>query len=229
MELLKSNPIIDKKYQPLPEHGVTEYFNRAMAFAHTNYNDQLEKVAKTQFRRLSPTSFFEEYVWSVCCIGESPHSASKLFTRVVKELSPFYHSFWDINSFPQEDIKVQLSLVLPDKSKHEAIYRCASILNRGIKLYGWDFYKDNLLDTPEKLSVLPFIGIAGAHQLSRNIGMNVEVISHSRLYDLAARWNFTDTIEMCKSIQKLVPMQLRVIELILWYAVSTFETNVSTA
>lgn len=224
MELLKSNPIIDERYKPSVENGYIEYFNRAMVFAQTNYQDQLDKFAKMQFRKLSPTIFFDEYVWSVCCIGEQPKDVSGIFSLFSKELTPFYHSFWDLNSFPRE--KFISENISPYEIKYDAIYRCASIVNRGIKLFGWDHYKDNFLDTPEKLSALPHIGIAGANQLTRNIGLEAEVISHSRLYDLAMRWEFDDTISLCKAIQKFIPMQLKVIELILWYTVTTFENNI---
>jgi hypothetical protein len=224
MELLKSNPVIDKKYKPAPNLDYQEYFNRAMVFAQTNYQEQLDKVAKTQFRKLSPTSFFEEYVWCVCCVGEEPQTVSEYFPALTQRLTPFYHSFWDLNNFPkQEEIKERVLEVFPNHDKFHAIINCASIINKGIKLYGWDFYRDNFLNKPEKLVALPMMGIVSSRQLARNVGASAKTISSSRLYNLASHWGFVSVDEMCKTIQKHVPMQIKVIELILWYAATTFE------
>lgn len=58
MELLKSNIIIDEKYKPTLDMGYLDFFNRAFAFAQTNYQEQLDRVAKMHFSRITPTAFF---------------------------------------------------------------------------------------------------------------------------------------------------------------------------
>lgn len=75
MELLKSNPIIDEGYKPSRNLKYIDYFNRAISFAQTNYTDQLKRVYNTSFQSMTPTFFFEEYVW--CLIGgqDDPYSA----------------------------------------------------------------------------------------------------------------------------------------------------------
>jgi hypothetical protein len=222
MELLKTNLIIDQKYKPTLELSYLDYFNRAMVFAQTNYQDNLEKVSKTQFPKLSPTRFFEEYVWSVCCLHSTIEESSELFLKLSKKLEPYYHSFWDLNSFPKSDeLKNTLLAIVDNNQKVDAIINTASIINKGIKLYGWEFYRDNFLNTSIKLTALPMLGIVSTRRLSRNIG-SCEVVGNIRLHKLATHWNFEDSISLCEAIQKHVPMQLKIIELILWYTVTTF-------
>lgn len=227
MELLKSNPVIDPKYKPSMEMGYMDYFNRAIAFAQTNYQDQLAKLSRTHFIKLSPTNFFEEYAWSVSCVNENLHEVSRFFPELSKRLSPFYTCFWDLNNFPNiEEIKPQLISLNNSEKKTEALITCADIINRGIKLFGWDNYKDNFLSTPEKLCVLPVIGMSGAKQLCRNIGISSEVLSTAKLHQLAVHWGFEDSKLLCAAIQQHVNMQLKVIELVMWYASATFETTI---
>lgn len=224
MELLKTNLIIDQKYKPSLDLSYIDYFNRAMVFAQTNYQDNIDKVSKTHFHKLSPTRFFEEYVWSICCVHSDPMSASKLFPPLSKELKLYYNSFWDLNAFPKsEELIIKLSKLIDNDKKLHAIIDTALVVNKGIKLYGWEFYRNNFLNTPIKLTAMPMLDLIEATHLSRNIGSSSEVIRNMRIHKLAVHWRFENTKELCESIQKSVPMQLKIIDLILHYAVSTFE------
>jgi hypothetical protein len=224
MELLKSNLIIDERYKPSLKLSYIDYFNRAMAFAQTNYQDNIEKVSRTQFNKLSPTRFFEEYVWSICCIHSTQELSSKLYPLLSKELKLYYNSFWDLNSFPKsEELSNKLLEITKDTIKANAINNTAAIVNKAIKLYGWEFYRDNFLNTPIKLTALPMLGVVEARHLARNIGSSSDIINNIRLHKLAVHWNFAGTKELCEEIQKCVPMQLKIIELILLYAASAFK------
>jgi hypothetical protein len=230
MELLKSNPIIDPRYKPSLDMPYMDYFTRAMAFAQTNYQDRLTKIANTHFRKLSPTSFLEEYAWCVMCTEDRYREASELFPALTNQLTGFYHSFWDLNNFPkEEDVKEKVMGVIHNEKKFKSIYNTAFIMNQGIKLFGWDRYKDNFLNSPDKLCVLPMIQMRGAQVLSRNVGISSDIISSARLHPTAVRLGFQDSRSLCLAIQKNVQMQLKVIEVILWYAVETFESNISEA
>src|SRR5258708_10242687 len=152
IEILKTRPIIDENYKPSLKMDYQEYFNRAMLFAQTNYQENLTKLANIHFRKISPTVFFEEYAWCVCSAGLTAKSASKFFPKLLKELIPFYRSFWDLNNFhKQEEITENILSIIHNEQKCQAIYRGAHIINQGIKLYGWDRYRDNFLSTVSKL------------------------------------------------------------------------------
>jgi hypothetical protein len=231
MEFLNSNPIIYPHYTPSLEMTYMDYFNRALVFAQDNYQDRINKISNTHFNKVSPTSFFEEYAW--CIFGKDTDSkwASKHFSKLSDSLTPYYHSFWDLNNFPKSaEIVEKIYRDLFDNKnvpveKVDSLIQCASIINRGIKLFGWDRYKDNFLNTPEKLCVLPMLGITGAKQLSRNVGASSEIISTARCHELAVHWGFDDSRSLCTAIQKYIPMQLKIIELILWYSATTFPSN----
>jgi hypothetical protein len=226
MELLKSKVIIDEKYKPSLNNEYIDYFNRALVFAQTNYQEQLDKIAKAHFRRIAPTAFFEEYVWCLSCVDTKPEIVSLFFPELSKSLAPFYNSFWDLNNFPQADsLKERIVSMNHNEKKFDQLYQCANVINRGIKLFGWDEYKNNFLSSPERLCVLPGIGIVGARHLARNTGISGEVISSAQLQRLAVHWGFEDCSSLCAAIQRNVALQPKVIEMVLWYAAHTFETK----
>lgn len=225
MELLKANPIIDDQYKPALDQTYLEYFKRAMVFAQTNYSEQIKKVQKTRFRVLSATNFFEEYAWTICCQQDTLLNVSNKFMHLSKHLAPFYNSFWDLNSFPKLEAVREGILKFENEQTLQALFSCADTVNRGIKLFGWDHYKENFLNTPEKLCVLPMLGISGANKLARNVGLNSNVVNDGRLYPLVKQWGFSDTKELCNTIYNYVPMEPRIIELILWYSVVSFDHN----
>lgn len=227
MELLKSKIIIDSNYVPSLKMGYIDYFMRAMAFAQTNYQDQLDKISKAHFHKLSPSNFFEEYVWVLSCVENDPEEVSKFFPALSKQLTPFFQGFWDLNSFPKlESVKDNIISINHDDQKTQALFNCATIIHRGIKLFSWDKYKKNFLNNYEKLSILPMIGIQGARQLSRNTGTSSEIINTAKIQKLANHWGFSDCQSLCMDIRKNINLQPRIIEMILWYTVHTFGANI---
>ena len=227
MEILKDDPIIDQNYKPHLKMTYMEYFNRAMLFAQTNYAEQLSKLANTHFRKITPTVFFEEYTWCVCTVGMSAKTVSKFFPKVITNLAPYYKSFWDTHNFPIKEIMDnQLHPIIRNRTKIDALWNGARIINNGIRLFGWDKYRDHYLSDVEKLKALPLIGSVNSFQLARNIGLLNAVIGDTHLNRMTARWGFVDAEEMCKIISNHVVLQPKVIGLILWYAGSTFGTNI---
>jgi hypothetical protein len=219
MELLKSKVLIQKDYKPSLDLDYMEFFNRAMVFSQTNYKEELEKTRKLNFRKLAPTTFYEEYVWNVCILKQDTRVVSEYFPLLIEQLSPYFKSLWDLNSLPQlDDLKSRVLLINNEPAKIEAIHNCANIINRGIKLFGWEKYRSNFLNTPEKLSVLPMLGIVGGKNLFASITIYNDVVGYPRLHNLAEHWGFADTKALCEAIAKRIALPLRIIELILWYA-----------
>jgi hypothetical protein len=228
MEILKPDPVIDDNYKPSMDMSYQDYFNRAMVFAQTNYNDQLAKLANTHFKKMAPTAFFEEYVWCVCNAGLGSKTVSKYFPTLVKELQPYRASFWDLTSFPtSEAMLVKLMPLVHNQAKCQAVQQGAYIVHNGIRLFGWDNYRDNFLSSTKKLQALPMIGPLNSIQLGRNIGFIQSIGGGAHLVRMASRWGFDSPEALCKEIAKHVVLQPRVIGLILWYAGSTFGTNIT--
>lgn len=205
-----------------------DYFSRAMLFAQTNYQEQLSKLANTQFSKLTPTNFFEEYAWSVCSVGLNAKTVSKYFIQLIPNLQPYYKSFWDLNNFP--DKQHMESLVLPlihNQRKCDALWKGAKIINNGIKLFAWDKYRDHYLNEIHKLKTLPLIGPLNSITLARNIGIASPVVGDiHHLTRMAARWGFDNVDIMCRTISNTFVIQPKVIGLILWYSAATFGTNI---
>lgn len=221
MELLKNNPIIDLKYKPSLGLTYLEYFNRAMVFAQTNYQYQLDKLSRTQLSKLSPTQFIEEYIWIICCDQNSLKVAADLFYTISSELNEHYYSFWETNNFSKINITSDKLANQIGDVKFKAIVETISIINKAIKLFGWEYYRKNFLNIPSKLLAFPIVSERNSELLSLSIGASSQVSSF-RLHHLAEHWHFSNTKELCSAIQKYIPMQPKIIELILWYAHLTF-------
>lgn len=204
-----------------------DYFNRAMVFAQTNYQENLSKLSKLNFRNLTPSNFFEEYAWCVCTTGMSAKTVSKYFQKLIPNLQPYFKSFWDYNSFPEKSQMEKLVLpVVHNQQKCDALWSGAKIINNGVKLFTWDKYRDHYLNDAHKLQAFPSIGSINSNTLSRNIGLVNVVIGDTHLNRMAARWGFENADVMCKTISNSIVLQPRVIGLILWYSAATFGTNI---
>lgn len=220
----KENLIIDKNYIPSTELNYMDYFNRAMAFAQTNYHSHLMKLIKVSFRKMIPTAFFEEYTAIILQYNSGFFFEKEKFNSLSESLAPLYRGCYDNNSFPKkEDVIDNIAQSINSQEIAESLYKCANILSRGIKLFGWDNYKHRYLGSVEKLTVLPEINLIKAKKLARNIGLYCHTIDDDRVEKLAKHWGFSCSESLCKEISKHVPMQLKIIELILWYGAVHFD------
>jgi len=223
MELLKSNLIITENYRPTLDISYMEYFNRALVFFQDNYQDIADRVTKNKFFKITPVFFFEEYIWNIILLGSSYTEATDTYSSIKDNLWLFSSSFRDINYFPTYDVVVNnFQILAPDKIK--AINRCAYIINQGIKLFGWETYKDNYLNNIDKLCMLPMIASVEAEKLGQNIGIK-ELSYPPILALLSEKLGFVSPNFLYVEIQKKVPFSLRLIELILWYSAITFNKD----
>lgn len=224
MELLRSNLVISNDYAPTVSMPFMEYFNRALIFTQTNYHDILNRVIKQNFYKMTSTFFFSEYVWCVLMHQASHEEASSIFESIQPRLPVLYKGLHDAGNVPQFDIVDEIFGDVVSEKKLLAIYKCAHIINQGIKLFGWDEYKENYLNATAKLCVLPMIGIYGAEKLGQSIGIN-GISCPTILHTLASKQGFNQPKDLYKAIQKKVPYQLRTIEIILWYAAISFNND----
>lgn len=223
MEILNQQVIIDSKFKPDLDQGYLEYFSRAMKFAQTNYSMALEKHQRTNFNTLSPVSFFEEYVWLIYCLDDNVNYFYSGYPVMAQQLSSFYRSFTDWNYFPnEEEIDESLNIIFPNAKKKKSVAQTARIISRGIKLFEWKYYRNNYLNTAEKLIVFPLLEVDTSLRLAKNIGIDA---LDDRLHLLANHFGFINSRVMCDTIHKNVPLRLKVVELILWYAVAHFEPH----
>lgn len=224
MEVVKNNLIIDTNYKPSLNQDHHSFFMRAMAFAQTNYIQELNRITKTNFIKLSPTYFYEEYCWVVCNQNTDIKIVSDYFYNLLNTISPLCYLFLDQNFNDAIDISDDIFALLGDKKKTDAIIKTSNIMYNGIKIFNWDFYKDNYLSSPQKIMALPLMEEESSQKLLEYTGNN-KYFGGYRLRKLAEHWKFKDPAELCLSIQKIVNLKIQVIAAILWYAYYTFIEN----
>lgn len=224
MQIIKSKLVIDDNYKPSLNQDYFSFFQRAMVFAQTNYNQELTRVNNINFIKLSPIIFFEEYCWEICMIDSTNEEVSSYIYDLLDAISPLCHAFLD-NNFIDEINPNQLTL-LKDEQKIQAIIKTWKIMLNGIKLFYWDDYKDNFLSSVQKLSILPLMNQERAERLSDCI-CGTKYFGGPRLRYLAKHWGFGDPLALCQNIQKSVNMKVQVIGIILLYAFITFIENKS--
>jgi hypothetical protein len=202
------NLIIDPNYIPTPDLNYIDYFSRAMNFAQTNYHQQLKTLNNIFFHKLVPTTFFERYCSVICDLDIS--------------FNP-YHYYFNYHNSINDQILKSLS-VIQNIDQKQAVDRTAKIINTGIKLYGWNKYRDNFLDKFSKLQVLSLIDHSKSLQLSREIDLMEGFEREPLLISLATRWSFETVETMLAAINNRFVMQHKIIGQILLYAMKTFET-----
>ena len=226
MELLKSNPIIDEEWKPSLDLDCNRFFSRAMKFAQTNYHVHLSKIANTFYSRISPTVFFEEYIWRVCCAGSSPEIVTPYFPELVTELLPYHQTLWNGNWFLSREPKRKMVDELTGNSaKFDAFAYTAKTLCYGIKLYGWNRYRNHFLDKTTHLEIFPFISKENSARLASSIGLEGFFFEEPILMNMAKHWGFVSVPDMINTLASQFVLQTRVIALILWYAAMSFPLN----
>jgi hypothetical protein len=222
MEILKDSLIVDKNYLPKLSYNHIDYFNRAMAFAQTNYQDELVKINKTNFYKMTPNFFFNEYIWCICCAGINVKTASIIVKKVQYQAEPLYHLFYSNNIIEVSEVRDNLLSALNNPVKVDAIIKTAKIIKDAINLFDWSDYKNNYLISPKTLCALPMIGEKNNRHLAKNIGLPV-VVGGKHMQTLIDNWGFVSTEEMCRAIQKHFPsIKISIIGMILWYSMVTF-------
>lgn len=204
----------------------SEYFSKALSFATKHYQEDMTRISSTKFDEMTPEFFFREYCWVVCTSGFNAKIVSRFFPDLWKAVHPLLdvieHNIKDINTL---DIAMQVSELINNRRKIKAIIDCAFKMGESINESGWLIYRNTKLNAPEKLEELPFIGPITRYHLARNIGLLDYIKPDLHLVRMAANWKFENPLELCKEIQKEHKLPLGIIDLVLWYAASTFGTK----
>lgn len=208
-----------EQYQPSLEDGPKAYFEKALVFARTFYGAEMEQIGSVKFEEVTPEYFFREYVWVVHATGFSAKAVGKFMPRLLKAYGP-----WAIlsgESFDEAFERIRLVCNNPQKSK--AVWQTAGFLKSSMLMKPWEEVRSNHLDTPKKLSELPYIGKITCFHLGRNIGLLDCVKPDLHLIRMASYWGFKDCESMCRDVQP-DGMPLGIVDLVFWYAASTFGT-----
>lgn len=227
MEIHKNIVITPKKYDFSHLDTHYEYFQIAYRFVNDYYKEDLDRIWNTDFNEITTKEFFREYTWCVYTSGFNARVVSKMFPALREVYEPLDGVFSDlkVSGINSIDIVNQALMICNNKRKVKAILDTAFIGGQEIKKSGWSIYKNTKLNSPDKLKELPFIGPITCFHLARNIGLLNFVKPDLHMNRLATRWHFENPVELCKSIQKEFNIPLGIVDLVLWYAASTFGTN----
>jgi hypothetical protein len=228
MELHKQLKIDKNKYNLSLQDNPLDYFAKAMDFVLEYYSEDFNRIANTKFSEVSPEFFLREMSWCVCVSGFSAKVVSKFFPRLMEVLDPFFVLIADTSKTHEEIHKdpacypdKQLRSIFNSGRKIDAIIGNALDISVGIRKIGWEEYKNTKLNVPLKLQSLRMVGPAIAQHLARNIGVDA-VKEDVHLVRAANHWGFPNALELCKAIQSKYDIRLGLIDLVLWYAFSTF-------
>jgi hypothetical protein len=202
-----------------------DYFKKASEFVNKFYKDDLNRISSTNFNELTPEEFFREYIWCVYTSGFNAKIVSKLFPSLWEVYQPLLKTLMEGELINSEDIIIQSMKICANKRKIMSIVDAANFCGLKIKKLGWSIYRDTELDTPDKLQNLPYVGPITCFHLARNIGLLDYVKPDLHLTRMAKNWNFKSPLDLCKGIQKEYDLPLGIIDLVLWYAASTFGTK----
>jgi len=212
------------KLAPPLDKGYKAYFRKAREFAELYYNDELKRIGSTKFSDVTPEFFFNEYVWVVHATGFSAKAVGKFMPKLMVAYGPWPQLGDDLKGSTPFKFFERVQPVCNNPQKAKAIQKMAGIMLAGVQKNGWDKFKQDTLSSPDLLSTLPYIGKVTCFHLGRNIGLLDCVKPDLHLIRLAEHFKFKDCTEMCKKMGKGTALPLGIVDLIIWYAASTFGT-----
>jgi|SRR3984957_495106 len=220
MELQKK--IVDDGFNLSLNQSYSEYFSEGLRFVNTHYKDDFDRIATTDFNTITSEFFFQETAWVICASGFNAKIVSKFFPKLMEICAPLQNVINGTLNVNTIDVAMRALELFNNKNKIKAIIDSAFIIGIGTNKFGWSVYKDTQLNTPDKLKILPYIGDITKFHLARNIGLIENVKPDLHLNRAAKHWGFDNALELCSEIQKENGMPLGLIDLVLWYSLSSF-------
>lgn len=196
-----------------------EYFAKARAFVERFYGDELRAFQSVRFQDVSPEFFAREHAWVVHATGFSAKAVGKFMPKLVLA----YGHWSDLARKEETEVMEAVLPVCNNPQKARAVWRMAKLIRDGVDAFGWEGYRDEDLSSPEKLRRLPYVGPVTCFHLARNIGLLECVKPDLHLVRMAEHWGYKDCVAMCEDMRP-DGMPLGIVDLILWYAASTFGT-----
>ena len=208
-----------ESWKPSTDAGAQEYFNKARLFAENFYSAEIKQIASVKLEDTKPEAFFYEYVWVVHATGFSARAVGNLMPRLTDAYGPWEKLGWE----DLHDVLARVCPVVNNPQKIRAVHTMALTMCGKMQTQSWSEYREQSLSTPEKLQSLPYIGKVTCYHLARNIGILECVKPDLHLVRLADHWGYGSCEEMCKAVRP-EGTPLGIVDLILWYAASTFGT-----
>lgn len=190
--------------------------------------------------RLTPEFFVSEYVWVVFASGFNSKVLAKKFDRLMFCYSNlFYQMTREQVDADFEYRWAEVKEVIANRRKHDSIRDCVKLINaawhekRGHggwwlcfleRIRSFDPFTGEAVPNLDGIEQLPGIGPITKFHLARNLGFDC-VKPDLHLVRLAEHFEFADPLAMCSYLSGLHDERVGVIDLVLFYAASTWGTN----
>lgn len=207
------------KDQPAPLTSLEAYYEHAHEMCEECYSDQLYYYRVLRFEKVSAKDFWNEYIWCVYTSGFNARVVSKQFFDLLKA----YNSWMTLAT---QNRWLEVARINRNAAKYQAIRRTAELMHRyetTPQADWWQQFKHDYLETPELMRQLPFIGSVTCYHLARNLGLDA-VKPDLHLVRLSDHFEWPDPLSMCMFLAGLYNERPGVVDLILWYAASSWGT-----
>lgn len=222
MEPHRELPNSIEEFRPSFDSSPQEYFAKALKFAKAFYQQEIDNISATKFNEVTPEFFFREYIWVVHATGFSAKAVGKFMPRLLEA----YGDWKTLGKQRPDEAIERVRVVCNNPQKISAIHRMARTMSDVVDSGSmtWEDYREQALGSTEKMTKLPYIGKVTCFHLARNIGLLDSVKPDLHFVRMAEHWGFGDSVSMCKAMQGDSDLPLGIVDLILWYAASTFGT-----
>lgn len=207
------------KLRPPPLGALERYYEHAWEMCEELYPDPLAYYRELKFEQVAPKEFWSEYIWCVYTSGFNARVVSKQFFELLRA----YNSW---QTLAQHNRWLEVARINKNSAKYRAIHKTAQLLYRyetTPQSDWWGKFKRDFLATPELMRQLPFVGGVTCYHLARNLGLDA-VKPDLHLVRLAEHFEWPDPLTMCSYLSGLYDERLGVVDLILWYAASSWGT-----
>jgi len=211
-----------EELRPSFADGPKAYFLKSLAFARKHYGDEVDRISGVRLEDVTAEFFFQEYVWVVHATGFSAKAVGKFMPRLMRA-----YGKWDrCGREPFKKVMARVELVCNNPQKAKAVHSTAARLSEELRDAHWEDWRSENLSDVVKLGELPYIGKITRFHLGRNIGLLECVKPDLHLIRMAEHWGFNDCESMCRKMRDGThdDVPLGIVDLVLWYAASTFGT-----
>lgn len=204
--------------------SIDDYYCHAEKMCEDLYAKELEYFRGLKLEDITLEIFWSEYIWCVYVSGFRASTISEKFD----DLKAIYDDPLELaTQNPGEIWDNGVKNVFANEQKFISIYKTACILWKYHQKYkgsSWFYYfKKDYLSNIDDMIKLPYIGPVTSYHLARNVGFDA-VKPDVHLVRLSDFFSYKDPQTMCLLLSKKYKERLGVVDLILWYAASTWGT-----
>jgi len=211
-----------EELRPSLGDGPKAYFLKSLAFARKYYGDEVDRISGVSLDSVTPEFFFREYAWVVHATGFSAKAVGKFMPRLMRA----YGEWGRCGREPFKKVMGRVRRVCNNPQKAKAVHSVAVRLSAELRDARWEDWRSENLSDVAKLGELPYIGKITRFHLGRNVGLLDCVKPDLHLVRMAEHWGFKDCESMCRKMREGThdEVPLGIVDLVLWYAASTFGT-----